>query len=400
VLVAGADSPTGLGVARALHAEGPTIVGMTTDPSASPCRSALWREVLPAGDGSETDWLAAMRTAASRYGRMVLIPVADEVVDLVARHSSALAAHFDFVLPGAGVVQTLLDKTEFHDWAVRQGFPVPHTEIVTDEAELAAALDRITYPAVIKPFERTPRWQVVSPRHKAYRLDSPSDLDRIGFRLFDVAPRYVLQQWIPGRDSDVWFCLTYRDREGRTLGQQVGRKLVQWPVGTGCTALATTGEDEELHVLTQKLLDAAGHVGVGSLEVKRSSADGRFYITEPTVGRPNLQSNLATAAGVNLTLLQYRDACGLPTGPVPAPRRALWVHETSLPRAVAVSIARRCLDVRAIVAGVHGSTARTAAFSAPRDTRPLRTELARLARKAVGVLVGRVGGTIRRVADR
>ncbi|GAA4873889.1 hypothetical protein ACFQ34_12075 [Pseudonocardia benzenivorans] len=396
VLVAGAESPTGLGVARALRGEGLTLVGLTNDPTASPCRSGLWHEVVDEGDGCPRAWVAAVRGIVERYGRTVLIPVRDDVVELVADHATELEPLVEFVLPPKDVVTTLLDKTAFHAWAVEHGFPVPHTEIVEDEAQLAAALARIPYPAVIKPFERTPQWQVVSPRHKAYRLGSAADVARIGFRLFDAAPRFVLQQWIPGTDSDVWFCLVYRDRGGREVASQVGRKLVQWPVGTGCTALATTAEDEELRALTHRLLDAAGHIGVGSLEVKRSTADGKLYITEPTVGRPNLQSNVATAAGVNLTLLQYRDALGLDLPQLPDPRPAVWIHETSLPRAMAVSAARGVLDVRAVVGGLRGASGRMAAFSATADRTPLTSELRRLGGRAACV----VSGALRRPARR
>ncbi|GAY12227.1 hypothetical protein [Pseudonocardia sp. N23] len=390
VLVAGAESPTGLGVARALRDQGLTIVGLTNDVTASPCRSGLWHEIVDEGDGTPEGWITAVRGVAARHGRTVLIPVRDDVVELVAAHADEVAAVVEFVLPPADVVTTLLDKTAFHGWAVEHGFPVPHTEIVADQAALDAALARIPYPAVIKPFERTAEWQAASPRHKAYRLESAADVAKIGFRLFDTAPRFVLQQWIPGTDADVWFCLVYRDRSGREIASQVGRKLVQWPVGTGCTALATTATDEELHTLTSDLLDAAGHIGVGSLEVKRSTADGKLYITEPTVGRPNLQSNVATAAGINLTLLQYRDALGLDLPVMPAPRPAVWIHETSLPRAIAVSAARRVLDVRAVAAGLRAASGRMSAFGAPADRTPLTAELRRLAGRTVGVLQRKV----------
>lgn len=394
VLVAGAESPTGLGVARALRDEGLTVVGLAADVTASPCRSALWHEIVHDGGadgGDDTEArIAAIRTTAARYDRPVLVPVRDDVVELVAAHADELHTVVDFVLPPADVVTTLLDKTAFHSWAADHGFPVPHTEIVADQAALDAALARVPYPAVIKPFERTPEWQAASPRHKAYRLESAADVDRLGFRLLDAAPRFVIQQWIPGTDADVWFCLVYRDRTGREIASQVGRKLVQWPVGTGSTALATTAVDDELHTLTRDLLDAAGHIGIGSLEVKRSTADGKLYITEPTVGRPNLQSNIATAAGVNLTVLQVRDALGLDLPAVPAPRPAVWIHETTILRALAVAASRRALDVRALVAALRGAKGRMAAFSAPADRTPLTAELRRLGGKAAGSVQRRV----------
>ena len=78
------------------------------------------------------------------------------------------------------------------------------------------------------------------------------------FELFDASDRYVVQEWIEGGDADVHFCLVYRDRAGREVAYQTGRKLVQWPVGTGDTALGTTTEDPTLHRLTEQVFDRAG----------------------------------------------------------------------------------------------------------------------------------------------
>ncbi|HEY7441532.1 MAG TPA: hypothetical protein VH701_03855, partial [Vicinamibacterales bacterium] len=49
---------------------------------------------------------------------------------------------------------------------------------------------------------------------------------------------------------------------------------------------------------------------------------------EPTVGRANLQSETATANGVNLTWIAYANLAGLESGPLRGRRRsAVWVNE-------------------------------------------------------------------------
>jgi D-aspartate ligase len=392
VLVAGAETPTGLGVARALAGERVPVVGLTTDPAAPTCHSRHWHAVAPVLGNTTDAWLTALRSAGARYGRMVLMPADDLVVRTVAHHRAELDGLFDIVAPPLDVVETLLDKTRFHVWAVEHGLPVPVTEVVTDQAELRAALAEMPFPVVLKPFERTAAWQAVSMRDKVHRLASPADLDRLPFRPFDVADRFVVQEWIPGRDSDVWFCLTYRDRDGHEMASQVGRKLAQWPVDTGSTAVAVTAENEEMAALARKVFDASGMVGTGSLEARRSSRDGRLLITEPTVGRPNLQSGLATAAGRNLTAIAYRDALQLPQRPAQRPREAVWVHETALPRSVVVAGRQGTLDTAALRGAfrdVLRGRARAGAFGAPGDREPARREVARLAKKAGNALLRR-----------
>jgi predicted ATP-grasp superfamily ATP-dependent carboligase len=383
VLIAGAGTPTGLAIARGLRDTGVPIVGASLNPTAPSCRSKLWHSVLPVSAPTTEAWLATLRAAHERYGPMVLLSSDDTVVRIVAQHAGELATQFDFVLPDFPAVDRLLDKSVFHEWALANDFPVPHTAIVTNPGQLRAALHEMTFPVVFKPVERTPQWQDFSRYGTAYRFNSITDFERLPFDPFDAGDRFVVQEWIPGRDSDVYFCLTYRNRNGEELAAQGGRKITQWRVDTGSTALAVTHHDAELHELTRRLLDTAGHVGFGSLEVRRSSRDGRMLITEPTVGRPDLQTALAAAAGVNLVEIAYHDALRLPVPPRRPSREAIWIHETAFPRSVLVAARRRRLDTRTLLAALRTRRAPTGAFYSDRDPLPLLLETAKVANKTL-----------------
>jgi len=288
----------------------------------------------------------------------------------------------------------LADKTVFGPWARENGFLVPRTRVAHSPEELTAALEELSYPVVLKPSMRSERWLAGGGKKLHYRLDSPTAIAGMPFQPFDVADRYVVQEWIEGNDSDVHFCLVYRDRSGRELAYRTGRKLLQWPVGTGNTAICTTTEDPVLHELTQRLFDRAGLVGLGSLEVKRDRRDGQYYITEPTVGRPNLQSNIATAAGQNLAVLAYHDARGASVGPGrPPSRNALWVNERNLPDALVVAARRRQLDLAEIGRALLRSRAAMFAYGQAGDMQPLTAGLVRRLR-----LPARLRGRRRRAA--
>ena len=391
MVIAGAGTPTGLAIARGLRDTGVPIVGASLTPTAPTCRSKLWHRVLPVSAPTTEAWLATLRAAHAQYGPMVLLPADDAVVRIVAEHAGELATQFHFVLPDLPTVDRLLDKSVFHEWALANDFPVPHTAIVPNPDQLRAALREMTFPVVFKPVEHTPQWAAVSRHYKVHRFDSITDLERLPFAPFDAADHFVVQEWIPGRDSDVYFCLTYRNRNGEELAAQVGRKITQWRVDTGSTALAVTHQDAELHTLTRRLLDTAGHVGFGSLEVRRSTRDGRMVITEPTVGRPDLQTTLAAAAGVNLVEMAYRDALKLPASPRRPSREAIWIHETAFPRSVLVAARRRRLDGRTLLAALRTRRVSTGAFFSDRDPLPLVLETAKVADKILrpALIIGR-----------
>jgi predicted ATP-grasp superfamily ATP-dependent carboligase len=294
----------------------------------------------------EDGLLEALLKLSSRHARQVLFPVQDHDVDIVSRHRELLGEHYRLVLPDHSAVQLLADKSAFASWALENGFPVPRTLVVTSPDELAAAAADLKFPIVLKPSVRSQRWLGAGGRKLHYRLESPADVVGMPYDLFEACDSYVVQEWIEGTDSDVHFCLVYRDRSGRELAHQTGRKLLQWPVGTGNTAICTTTDDPALHRLTEQVLDRAGLVGLGSVEVKRDRRDGTYYITEPTVGRPNLQENLATAAGLNLAVVAYRDACDMPVVTESSPRRnAIWLNERNLLEAFVVAARRRQLNL-------------------------------------------------------
>lgn len=311
-------------------------------------------------------------------------------MDIISRNRESLRERYRFVLPDHPTVQLLADKSAFAPWAQENGLPVPRTHVVSSADELDAALADLTFPVVLKPSVRNHRWQDAGGRKKHYRMDSAEAVANLPFQLFDVADRYVVQEWIEGDDSDVHFCLVYRDRSGRELAYQTGRKLVQWPVGTGNTAICTTTDDPPLHRLTQEVFDRAGLVGLASVEVKRDRRDGRYYITEPTVGRPNLQSNVATAAGANLAVAAYHDARGGSAAPGPARRRdAIWLNERNLPSALVVAALRRQLNLAELGRALIRCRAAMFAYAGAGDMRPLMAGLGRKLRAPARLLAQR-----------
>lgn len=260
--------------------------------------------------------------------KLVLFPTSDALVKMVSDNRQALGEFYRFVLPERDVVDLLLDKTAFHSWALRLGFPVPESYIAASPDELEAVLNSTGYPCLLKPVFHTDGWNV-SPR-KIFRLDRKEDISSIPFALFQASPKFLVQQWISGGDSDIRFCLFYFDRKGNEAGHYIGRKVFQHPSGTGSTALCMSSSDSEVYRLAKAVFTSAGFTGLGSLELKLDRKSGSYYIIEPTVGRHDLQSYLAVAGGVNLTLMALHDALETGSQVATARKNATWVDEYNM----------------------------------------------------------------------
>jgi predicted ATP-grasp superfamily ATP-dependent carboligase len=122
-----------------------------------------------------------------------------------------------------------------------------------------------------------------------------------------------VQEWIHGGDDRVAFGLGYWNARSQPLALFPGRKIRQWPPECGNTALSERAPPEwrdELASLTEKIYDAVGYRGLGSIEYKVSPG-GRLVIMEPTVGRTNYQNEVAVLNGVNLPAIAYFDGVGM-----------------------------------------------------------------------------------------
>ena len=192
--------------------------------------------------------------------------------------------------------------------------------IIEDEA----AIRELRFPLVLKP-RNAPEFRH---RFRAHllRADGPEELRRT----WDQIARYEPQvcEVIPGDDSLLWTYGSYRDASGRALARFTGRKLRQWPVGFGAARAAESRWDPDLADRCDALLDALGFHGISQVETKRDPRDGRDYLIEVNP-RSWLWVGLATAVGVNLPYVAWRDMAGLPAALPPGHRSGLrWILAT------------------------------------------------------------------------
>jgi predicted ATP-grasp superfamily ATP-dependent carboligase len=329
VLITGAHLQTGCCTARSLVGVDAQIIGLSANPYSRFSTSRFWDRIVTVDQSMAAHLDKLIDLGKSAPDKMTLFAAQDEVVQLMSANRDELGKYYNFVLPDQAMVDLMMDKTIFHPWAAERGFLVPESHIVESATELDHVLNTIQYPIILKPLYRTKKWMERSHGNKVYLLANRSQVDDIDFDLLDAAPKLLLQQFVPGGDGNVHFCLLYMDRDGAELGHYTGRKVLQWPHLTGSTAIGIGTVNERVHQLASEIMAQTGHRGLGSVEFKLSDEDGQYYITEPTVGRNNYQSYLAVAGGVNLTQIAYYDIIGQrPPVNLCNPKLSVWMDET------------------------------------------------------------------------
>lgn len=311
----------GLGVVRSLaRGRVPVVVLDTTRRCpAAWSRYCTFRRVPSLAGEALVD--ALVRLASELGGRPVLILTHDASVLAVSSARHRIEPLYRIDLPPPAMVEALADKTRFQTLAEERGFAVPRSRTVRSSCDLEA-IGELTPPLVLKPADKT--WVLAGMVERTVCADSIPQARTAAARMLGYVPSLIVQEWISGPDTDIFFSLFSCDREGSLIGIFPGRKVVCSPPAVGSTAVCVAAPDiaEELHRQTRDFIQRVGYRGLGSLEFKRESRSGRLLIIEPTVGRTDWQEEIATLCGVNLPLMTHRAALGAGpprSGPALAP---------------------------------------------------------------------------------
>lgn len=236
--------------------------------------------------------------------RPVLITTSDQSVEWISSRREQLEPLFRFRLPSAQMVRTLSDKILFHGFAEREGLPVPRAVALAGPSDLGR-MRHLVPPLVLKPADK--KLVIDGVVERAVQARTVAEAQTFALRMLARASRVIVQEWVDGPDSDIFFTLFSCDRDGNVVGLFSGRKLVCTPPAIGNTAVCVAASEvlDELATMTLEFIARARYRGLGSLEFKRERTTGKLLIIEPTVGRTDWQEEIATLCGVNIPLLTY-----------------------------------------------------------------------------------------------
>lgn len=313
-----------LGIVRSLGNEGVPVIVVDTEFRSPAMRSRYGRKIMvPILEGADfVDRLLAL--AKNFPSPPVLFVTEEKTVITVSEHRDRIQEGFLIRLPQHERLMQLMHKQGFHELAEACDAPVPRTVRLQGLDDLPL-IEKLRFPCVFKPSNKN--YEYGARFKKAYKVNSTSEVAGLYRQILPVMADMVVQEWIEGEDSDIYFCLQYIGMDGKCVTSFSGRKIRSWPPRIGGTASCTAAWDEaqELKELTSRFFRQVGFSGMGSMEFKRDMRDGRFYMVEPTVARTDFQEEVATLNGINIPLAAYCYELGFPPAvehKVPIPR--IW----------------------------------------------------------------------------
>ncbi len=299
----------GLGVLRSLSVGNMPLIA--ADPA--PWQAAMWtrhgrKHRLRALNGPALveDLLNLARSLGERPA---LFLTRDDSVATVSAYRDELASAYRLQLPPPELTAKLLTKAGFQELAENGGFPLPRGRVIRDVVDLSS-LDELTYPAILKPGERNAAYD--QSFAKAYRVESAREAQALCRRILPTLPDLIVQEWIEGRDDDLYFVLQYHGQRFAPPVSFIGRKARSWPIQVGATASCAPAPEAAamLEPVTTRFFQTMQLQGWGAMEYKHHRQTGQWWMVEPTVGRTDLQAEIATLNGYNLPLVAYQALIG------------------------------------------------------------------------------------------
>jgi len=301
-----------LSIIRSLGKRGVPVIGIDHNTTNFGVYSKYCRPVFCENVNSDPLVQTLLDLAKTLDQKAVILCNTDQSALVVSRYREELQDYYTFVLPSHEVLETLINKKMFHEFAVKHKLPVPHTIFTHSKEEAEAAADVIPFPCVIKPQLRTSSWyELIYPLHKVIFISSKSEYFEV-INNYDIASQaLIIQECIQGKDEDIYFCLTYIDRDLQPLATFSGKTIRLHPVRTGLYAAAESFFEPFVVKETLRILSLAGCKGPCSVEFMFCHKDMTFKITEPTAGRIDMQESMATACGIDIPYISYQDAIGV-----------------------------------------------------------------------------------------
>jgi predicted ATP-grasp superfamily ATP-dependent carboligase len=318
----------GLGVLRSLALEHVNCIAVDETKSACGMRSKFGtKKIFSALSGPRlVDALIDLGKAHAKPP--VLFITQEATLQTISENRDALQPYFAFRLPVHDRLMALMDKDRFHSLAACHAAPLP-ASITLGSLKDLSRLDTLRFPCILKPAYKS--YAYGNRFKKGYIVNNWMEVKRLYVEIAPVQSHMVVQEWIDGEDSDIYFCLQFRPEARHTAASFVGRKLRSWPPRVGGTASCTVAEDyvDEAIMETDRFFKATGFFGMGGIEYKVDRRTGRLMMIEPTVGRTDFQHEVAVLNGVNLPYFQYCAEAGLPAPILTQKAPAVWREPVS-----------------------------------------------------------------------
>ena len=301
---------TGLAVGRSLGRAGIKVLGLDSVRKIGHYSKYIEAKICPDPSQKEEEFIAfLLRIAEKEKFQPVLFISCDEFLLPISRNRERLERHYLMNLPSPQIIECLSDKYKQYLLALEAGIPVPRTFIANTMEELHEIKNQIPFPAFIKGAEVTLWRSKMGVASKGFVVSTRNDLQKTFQVIIDKGANGLIQEIIPGPDTNHYKASCYLSRGGEILLAFGLQKIRQQPVGFGFGCMVQSIKYPEMLDLGKEFFTKIGYRGVGSAEFKLDRRDSKLKLIELNP-RYWQQSGLPDRCGMNFPLMNYLELTG------------------------------------------------------------------------------------------
>ena len=321
-------SYSGLGIVRSLGTRGIRVFALDPDLGQMGMSSRLCvRLQCPSIEESlERNLGFLVQLAASLPEKPVLFPTGDNILHGYSFREDFLKGALRLTTPSSDIIKKTCAKDALFRTARECRIPVPETFVPKSLQEVSAISSSISYPCLIKPCHSN-SWHAAAVQRKlkgiaggsekSILVRTPAELVESYLKISEVEPDVIITEVIPGDDNNLLYFVFYRSSDGR-IWHFSGRKERVTPIHFGSASYVVSVHDANLDRISIDFLERLNYQGLGGIEFKRDSRDGKLKLIELNT-RYGLWDVLGRRCGVDTAYIAYQDAIG---EKLPEPQRA------------------------------------------------------------------------------
>ena len=243
----------------------------------------------------------------------VLFPTADPDLVFISRHRDELGSSFRLFVSSEEIVENLINKGKFFDFANRFDLPTPKTSSLNAQSDVRAIVADYEFPVILKPLVPqnwgNPKIKKLVAGKKAVLAQTPEELVELHKLISELDDRLALQEYIPGRDDRLFSLHAYISQEGEVIGAFTGQKIRTCPAYAGIGCYVTSVDKPDLKKIGLDMLQRIGYRGLALAQFKQHAVTGEYCLLEinPRLSSWNM---LATACDVDLPYAAWCDCAG------------------------------------------------------------------------------------------
>ena len=310
VLVTDRNERSALAITRALGQHSiDVVVGAETERSLAAVSKYCWRAIsYPSPFEDPLGFVASILQTVRRFHVMVVFPVSDGAMSLIAQHRQKFAAHTKLPIPAATAFEALSNKYQLMQLAGELGIPIPQTVFIPDGRLDGAVGGLREFPVVVKPGQSVVKVNGSLRKTEVHYAASEAALRRLYNTIDYLRQPSLIQRRVEGEGQGVFALMN----KGKPVALFAHRRLREKPPSGGVSVLRESiALPQPMTEYAVRLLQNAGWHGVAMVEFKIDRQTGTPLLMEVN-GRFWGSLQLAIDAGLNFPYLLYQLAAGEP----------------------------------------------------------------------------------------